>query len=144
MGFAMAKRAAKNPSAKSPTRRSALATAAKTPRAEAVEAAAAPPAPAAAKPRPTSRSRGAGRKLVIVESPAKAKTIGRYLGPGYAVRACRGHVRDLPRKRLGVDIAAGFVPEYEIIKGKGVGELKKAAKSAEAVYLAPDLDRETL
>ncbi|MDH4099159.1 MAG: type I DNA topoisomerase [Nitrospirota bacterium] len=85
-----------------------------------------------------------GKSLVIVESPAKAKTIGKYLGQGVTVMASVGHVRDLPEKRLGVDIENDFTPEYELIKGKGkvVAEIKKAAKTAEAVYLAPDPDRE--
>lgn len=83
-------------------------------------------------------------KLVIVESPAKAKTIKKYLGKGYEVTASMGHVRDLPAARLSVDIKNDFKPTYEIIKGKGtlVKELKKAAKSSEQVYLATDPDRE--
>jgi len=86
----------------------------------------------------------AGKKLVIVESPAKAKTISRYLGGDYVVKACMGHVRDLPRKNLGVDIEAGFVPTYEPLSGKRrvLAELKKAAKNASEIYLATDLDRE--
>lgn len=85
-----------------------------------------------------------GKSLVIVESPAKAKTIGKYLGEGVTVKASVGHVRDLPEKRLGVDIEHEFRPEYELIKGKGkvVSEIKKAAKEADAIYLAPDPDRE--
>jgi DNA topoisomerase-1 len=85
-----------------------------------------------------------GKKdLVIVESPAKAKTINQYLGPNYVVRASVGHVRDLPRKGMGVDLET-FVPDYEIIEGKGkvVTELKKLAKDADTVWLATDLDRE--
>ncbi len=85
-----------------------------------------------------------GKKdLVIVESPAKAKTINKYLGPGYVVKASMGHVRDLPRKGMGVDLET-FVPDYEIIEGRGkvVTELKKLAKDAETVWLATDLDRE--
>ncbi len=83
------------------------------------------------------------KDLVIVESPAKAKTINQYLGPNFVVRASVGHVRDLPRKGMGVDLET-FVPEYEIIEGKGkvVTELKKLAKDAETVWLATDLDRE--
>jgi len=87
-------------------------------------------------------SKAKAKKLVIVESPAKARTIGRYLGDDYTVRACRGHVRDLPKKRLGVDLENGFAPEYVDLKGKGVPDLRKLARKAEAVYLAPDLDRE--
>ena len=83
-------------------------------------------------------------KLVIVESPAKAKTIQKYLGKGYEVLASMGHVRDLPKSRLGVDIENGFKPEYIDIRGKGQlrNELKKAAKKASFVYLATDPDRE--
>jgi DNA topoisomerase I len=83
-------------------------------------------------------------KLVIVESPAKSRTIGKYLGRGFKVMACKGHIRDLPPSKMGVDIEAGFEPTYAIIKGseKIVAELKKAAKDAEQVYLATDLDRE--
>ncbi len=82
--------------------------------------------------------------LVIVESPSKAKTISKYLGRQYKVMASVGHVRDLPKSKLGIDIEGGFKPEYVVIKGKSkiVSEIKKAAKSAEKVYLAPDPDRE--
>ena len=84
-----------------------------------------------------------GKDLVIVESPAKAKTINKYLGPGYVVRASVGHVRDLPKKGMGVDLET-FQPDYEIIEGKGkvITELKKLAKDAPTVWLATDLDRE--
>ena len=83
-------------------------------------------------------------KLVIVESPAKAKTIKKYLGSGYEVTASMGHVRDLPAARLSVDIKNDFKPTYEIIKGKSalVKELKKAARESDGVYLATDPDRE--
>jgi len=82
--------------------------------------------------------------LVIVESPSKAKTIGKYLGPGYEVMASMGHVRDLQKSKLSVDIEAGFVPNYQPIKGKEdtINELKKAAKKSGKVYLATDPDRE--
>ena len=82
--------------------------------------------------------------LVIVESPAKAKTIGKYLGPGYEVKASMGHVRDLPKSKLGVDVEAGFQPDYQPIKGKEeiITDLKKAAKKSERVFLATDPDRE--
>ena len=82
--------------------------------------------------------------LVIVESPAKAKTIGRYLGPGYEVRASMGHVRDLPKSKLGVDVEHGFQPDYQPIKGKEdvIADLKKAAKGSGKVFLATDPDRE--
>ncbi|HEX2710798.1 MAG TPA: type I DNA topoisomerase [Candidatus Acidoferrales bacterium] len=84
------------------------------------------------------------RSLVIVESPAKAKTINKYLGRNYSVKASLGHVKDLPKKELGIDVAHGFEPTYEVIPGKHkvVTELKKAAKEAESVYLAADPDRE--
>ena len=82
--------------------------------------------------------------LVIVESPAKAKTIGKYLGPGYEVKASMGHVRDLPKSKLGVDVEHGFAVDYQPIKGKEevISDLKKAAKGSEKVFLATDPDRE--
>ena len=82
--------------------------------------------------------------LVIVESPAKAKTIGKYLGPDYQVKACMGHLRDLPKSTLGVDLEHDFAPNYRPIKGKEdiINDLKKSAKSSEYVYLATDPDRE--
>src|SRR5437588_6714556 len=85
----------------------------------------------------------AGKKLVIVESPAKAKTINKYLGDDYIVKASMGHVRDLPSKGMGVDLKT-FEPDYEVLKdrGKVVSELKKLAKESDRVYLATDLDRE--
>ncbi len=84
------------------------------------------------------------KKLVIVESPAKAKTINKYLGGDYTVKASMGHIRDLPEKGLGVDIENKFEPTYEVTKTKAkvVAELKAAAKAAEQVYLCPDPDRE--
>ena len=84
------------------------------------------------------------KNLVIVESPAKARTINKYLGKDYEVTASMGHIRDLPARTLGIDIERGFEPVYEIIRGKkkAVQELRKKAKKAEHVYLAPDLDRE--
>ena len=83
-------------------------------------------------------------KLVIVESPPKAKTIKKFLGPGYEVMASMGHVRDLPENRLSVDVKNDFAPRYAIIKGKEelVEKLKTAAQNAECVYLAADPDRE--
>ncbi|MDZ7543866.1 toprim domain-containing protein, partial [Clostridium perfringens] len=85
-----------------------------------------------------------GQNLVIVESPAKAKTIGKYLGKNYTVEASMGHVRDLPKSKLGVDIENNFDPKYITIRGKGelLTKLKKAAKKADKVYLATDPDRE--
>ncbi|HLM25131.1 MAG TPA: type I DNA topoisomerase, partial [Pyrinomonadaceae bacterium] len=89
------------------------------------------------------------KNLVIVESPAKAKTINKYLGKDYLVKASIGHIKDLPSKGLGVDIEHNFEPTYELIPDskkrnnkKIVAELKKAAKEAEAIYLAADPDRE--
>ncbi len=84
------------------------------------------------------------KKLVIVESPAKARTINKYLGKDYAVEASMGHVRDLPEKELGVEVDGGFEPHYVISKGKKkiIGKLKKHAQGADIVYLAPDFDRE--
>src|SRR5215213_4914824 len=89
------------------------------------------------------------KNLVVVESPAKAKTIGKYLGPDYRVMASIGHIKDLPSKGLGVDVNNNFEPTYEVIPDtkkrnnrKVVSELKSAAKEAEAIYLAADPDRE--
>lgn len=83
-------------------------------------------------------------KLVIVESPAKAKTIGKYLGTDYVVKASMGHLRDLPKKKMGVDIENHFTPEYIPIEGKDkiISELKTEAKKSDFVYLATDPDRE--
>src|SRR3954463_15332389 len=91
-----------------------------------------------------ARSRDRRPALVIVESPTKAKTIGKYLGSGYDVKATIGHLRDLPTRELGVDVDNGFEPKYVTIKGKTktLSELKKAAKAASAIYLATDPDRE--
>lgn len=86
----------------------------------------------------------AKHSLVIVESPAKAKTIGKYLGKDYTVKACMGHLRDLPKSVLGVDVDHDFDPEYKPIKGKEdiIADLKKSADTADIVYLATDPDRE--
>ena len=84
-----------------------------------------------------------GKNLVIVESPAKAKTIEGYLGSDYVVRSSYGHIRDLPGGKLAVDVENGFMPTYELTADKGrFSELKKLAKSAEVVWLATDEDRE--
>ena len=82
--------------------------------------------------------------LVIVESPSKAGTVKNYLGSGYKVVASIGHVRDLPKSTLGVDIENGFKAKYINIRGKGplIAELKKEPKNADKVYLAADPDRE--
>ena len=85
-----------------------------------------------------------GSALVVVESPAKARTIGKYLGAGYVVKASVGHVRDLPKSKIGVDFEHNFEPVYEVIEGKKkvVAEIRKAARENETVYLASDPDRE--
>lgn len=85
-----------------------------------------------------------GQKLVIVESPAKAKTIEKYLGKNYVVEASMGHVRDLPKSKLGVDIENNYTPKYITIRGKGelISKLKKLAKKSDKIYLATDPDRE--
>ncbi len=84
-----------------------------------------------------------GKHLVIVESPAKAKTINKYLGPDYVVKASMGHVRDLPSKGMGVDLKT-FEPEYEVLasRSKVIAELRKLARESDQIYLATDLDRE--
>ncbi|MDH3582612.1 MAG: type I DNA topoisomerase, partial [Phycisphaerae bacterium] len=104
------------------------------------------------KKKPRAASRAEGKHLVIVESPAKARTINRYLGPDYVVRASVGHVRDLPKRNPkgvkdpvpGVDLDADFKPTYEAITGKGkaLTDLKREAKAASDVWLATDMDRE--
>ena len=99
--------------------------------------------PGSADPGATPRG-GKGSALVIVESPTKAKTIGKYLGRGYTVKATVGHVRDLPKRELGVDVENGFTPKYVTIKEKAktLAEIKKAAKAADRVLIATDPDRE--
>src|SRR5215469_12160269 len=84
------------------------------------------------------------KALVIVESPAKAKTINKYLGKQFVVKASLGHIKDLPKKDLAVDVDRGFEPRYEVIEGKKklIAELKQTAKKVEDVYLAADPDRE--
>ena len=85
-----------------------------------------------------------GANLVIVESPAKAKTIEKFLGNEYTVKSSYGHIRDLSKKNLGIDIENGFKPTYLISEDKKdiVNELKKLAKKADTVWLASDEDRE--
>lgn len=85
-----------------------------------------------------------GGTLVLVESPTKAKTIERYLGKGYTVRASMGHLRDLPKSQFGIDVENNFEPKYINIRGKGdlIKALKKDAAKADKVYLASDPDRE--
>jgi DNA topoisomerase-1 len=86
----------------------------------------------------------AAKNLVIVESPAKAKTLGKYLGRDFQVKASVGHIVDLPKSKLGVDISKNFAPDFHVIqaKKKVIEELKKAAKGKQAIYLASDPDRE--
>jgi DNA topoisomerase-1 len=85
-----------------------------------------------------------GKSLLIVESPTKARTLNRYLGDRFDIRASVGHIKDLPENELGIDIENGFEPYYKVIKGKEkvIKDLRKAAKEAESIYLAPDPDRE--
>ena len=84
------------------------------------------------------------KSLVIVESPAKAKTINKFLGRHYVVKASMGHVRDLPVKSLAVDVKKNFAPKFEVVRGreKILADLKKTAKTSTAIYLAADPDRE--
>src|SRR6058998_3084074 len=86
----------------------------------------------------------AAKNLVIVESPAKAKTLGKYLGKDFQVKASVGHIVDLPKSKLGVDIKKNFAPDFHVIqaKKKVIEELKKAVKGKERIYLASDPDRE--
>jgi DNA topoisomerase-1 len=95
-------------------------------------------------PRKKGRRGNGESALVIVESPAKASTIKKYLGAGYVVKASVGHVKDLPKKTMGIDIEHGFAPQYEVIDGKKkvLAEIKAAAKKVDRVLLAPDPDRE--
>ena len=130
--------------------------AAKTAKAPAEEAEKAEKAPAKAakgkkkkgngadEPPDEPETKGNGRALVIVESPAKAKTIGKYLGRNYMVKASVGHIMDLPPSKLGVDVENDFEPTYEVMKGKVtvMKEIAAAAKKASRIFLAPDPDRE--
>jgi len=101
------------------------------------------PAATASRP-PRSTNPSMATNLIIVESPSKAKTLAKFLGADYTIKASMGHVRDLPKSKIGVDVENGFQPEYEVIKGKEaqIKELRKAAKGASNVYLAADPDRE--
>ncbi len=109
-------------------------------------------APRAARPRATATAGDdsgpavgkRGRHLVIVESPKKAKSINKFLGPGYVVKASMGHVRDLPKRKLGLDVLRSYAPSYEIMPAKKdtIAELKREAAKADTVYLATDPDRE--
>src|SRR5207247_4709422 len=85
-----------------------------------------------------------GKALVIVESPAKAKTINKYLGKDFVVKASMGHIRDLPKGKFGIDVDHGFEPSYVPIPGRKdvITDLRRLARGARSVYLAPDPDRE--
>ena len=93
---------------------------------------------------PKPKKSGSGKSLVIVESPAKAKTINKILGSKFVVKACMGHVRDLPEREFGIDIENHFEPKYATVRGKSkvLNDLKESSKNADTVYLAPDPDRE--
>ena len=94
----------------------------------------------------TNKKKSAGKTLVIVESPAKAKTIERYLGKNYIVRASMGHLRDLPKSQFGIDVEDAFTPKYINVRGKGdlIRALKKEAKEADKIYLASDPEGEAI
>src|SRR5579872_5767737 len=98
----------------------------------------------AAPARPVPKKAPPGKPVVIVESPAKARTINKILGGRFVVKACMGHVRDLPKGAFGIKVEDNFHPTYQTIKGKTkiVSELKAVTQQAETVYLAPDPDRE--
>ncbi|HRY72251.1 MAG TPA: toprim domain-containing protein, partial [Spirochaetia bacterium] len=135
-----------------PTRAQAAPRPAQAPAAASSAGSAGSAAPSGKAPARATRARkpSAARKaekegvLVIVESPAKAKTIEKYLGRGYTVLASMGHLIDLPKSRVGVDPDRGFEPEYLTIRGKAklLKELQKAAKKSRLVLLASDNDRE--
>jgi DNA topoisomerase-1 len=105
-----------------------------------------PKAPGSPRPKRAEAAdrRRTGKSLVIVESPKKARAINKFLGSSYVVKASMGHVRDLPKRRLGLDVEAGYAPNYEIVPGKKetVGDLKREADRSELIYLATDPDRE--
>ena len=134
------KTAAKKPAAKKATTKK---TTTKTKAAKAEDGETAAKKPAAKRTTKKTEAKP-GTKLVIVESPAKAKTIGKYLGRGYTVTASMGHIRDLPASTLGIDVENGYTPKYITIKGKQklVKELKAEAKKCDGVLLATDPDRE--
>src|SRR5437867_10804469 len=167
---AAARPAAKPAAAKQPARKPAAVTAAETPAVTAVKPAAIrkAKAPAAAKvkgepkgaraARPQAARRAAAasaggdepaavgrtRSLVIVESPTKSRTLTKFLGRGFSVLASNGHIMDLPKSELGVDLENDFEPKYVPIRGKSaaLAKIKTAAKTADRIFLAPDPDRE--
>ena len=130
-----------SPRPTTPAKAKPRAKSAKKAKEAAAEETAIPQVPKAKK---TASRKGVGGTLVIVESPAKASTIKKYLGPGFEVKASVGHVKDLPKASIGIDIANNFQPEYVVIdtKKKVIAEIKAAAKKAARVLLAPDPDRE--
>jgi DNA topoisomerase-1 len=133
------------PKAASPRAAAAKAAAVKTAlpkRAKGAKSTKAPRAAAAGKE--TASARAAGKALVIVESPTKSRTLTKFLGRGFAVMASNGHIMDLPKSKLGVDLENGFEPQYEPIKTKAqtLAKLQQAARTASRIYLAPDPDRE--
>ncbi|HEU5056250.1 MAG TPA: type I DNA topoisomerase [Kofleriaceae bacterium] len=139
--------ATKKSAAKKPAARSKKpAPAKKTAPARKSEAKARPAkkAPPAGKGKKGKAKDVTGKSLVVVESPAKARTIKKYLGSGFTVKASVGHVMDLPKSKLGVDVENGFEPEYVVLrdKKKVISEIRDAARAVEHVYLAPDPDRE--
>jgi len=136
-------KAEKGEKAEKPAKTARTAKAAPAKKSAKGKAAAKTKAGEAAPAAPVVRARN-DNALVIVESPAKAKTIKKYLGRGYVVKASVGHVKDLPRKKMGIDIKRGFRPEYVVIetKKKVLSEIKEAAQVAGRVLLAPDPDRE--
>jgi DNA topoisomerase-1 len=135
-----AKKAAKRPAAKKAAAKKKTAAKAKKGKGGALAT-----VEASADEEEAATPRGKGpHYLVVVESPAKAKTIKKYLGTGYTVKASVGHIKDLPKSKIGVDVEHDFQPEYSVIKGKEkvLNELKKAAKNVDKVFLATDPDRE--
>ncbi len=130
--------------ASTPDTKTSKRSAPKAAKPKATPKAASKAAPKATTRRAASEGSSSGRSLVIVESPKKAKSINKFLGSGYVVKASMGHVRDLPERKLGLDVDHGYAPSYEIMKGKKdtVGELKREAAKADMVYLATDPDRE--
>jgi DNA topoisomerase-1 len=138
-GAAGAATRTKSAARKSPAKKAMKATGSTATRSRKAGRSAAPPEEEDEGPPPAG-----GTSLVIVESPAKARTIGKYLGRAYRVKATIGHLRDLPEKKLGIDIDKGFKPEYVTIEGKEktLKELKDAAKDASHIFLATDPDRE--
>ncbi len=146
----MARKSAKSVENDTPTERRAPASDKKTKaRPAAAKASKSKAAPKTSSPRKKGVSEGesgnpSGRALVIVESPKKARSINKFLGSGFIVKASMGHVRDLPDRKLGLDVLDNYAPTYEIMKGKKetINELKREAAKASIVYLATDPDRE--